>query len=176
MWRKDKMWKKLNSRKNVKYQPYVYISQWQITHITCSLSRPDLNQNWENLDSNEMIHTYIENYACCYVAIMNLAYHKGCFIFLSDYICYRATTHFSPIPLWRTSQFLFGWIRNIAVPLLIMKHSGGSVMLWGCFPAAGTRWLIMLEEKMHWSNHKARHEENFPKSIQENAGQCWRGT
>jgi hypothetical protein len=36
-----------------------------------------------------------------------------------------------------------------------MMHGGGSIMLWGCFPAAETGKLVRIEEKMNGAKCRA---------------------
>ena len=45
--------------------------------------------------------------------------------------------------VWRTS----GTIPTV-------KHGGGSIMLWGCFSAAGSGRLVRIEAKMDGAKHR----------------------
>ena len=36
----------------------------------------------------------------------------------------------------------------------MVKHDGGSIMLWGCFSAAGTCSLVRIEGKMNGKKYR----------------------
>ena len=48
-----------------------------------------------------------------------------------------------------------------------VKQGGGSIMLWGCFSAAGTGRLVRIEGKMNGANYREIIDENLLKSTQD---------
>uniref|UniRef100_A0A673Y5D8 Tc1-like transposase DDE domain-containing protein n=1 Tax=Salmo trutta TaxID=8032 RepID=A0A673Y5D8_SALTR len=43
----------------------------------------------------------------------------------------------------------------------MMKHGGGSIMLWGCFSAAETERLVRIEQKMYGEKYRENLDENL---------------
>ena len=52
-------------------------------------------------------------------------------------------------------------------PIPMMKHGGGSIILWVCFSAAGTRRLVRLEGKMNGEKYREILDENMLQSAQD---------
>ncbi len=48
-----------------------------------------------------------------------------------------------------------------------MKHGGGSIMLWGCFSAAGIGRLVAIEGKMNAAKYRDILDENLLQSAQD---------
>ena len=48
-----------------------------------------------------------------------------------------------------------------------MKQCGGSVMLWGCFSAAGPARLVKVEGKMNAATYSELLEDNLIQSARE---------
>ena len=76
--------------------------------------------------------------------------------------------------LWsdKTKIELFGlnvkshvWRKPCTIPTV--NHSGGSIMLWGCFSAAGTGRLVKIEAKINRAKYKEILDENLLQSAQD---------
>ena len=51
------------------------------------------------------------------------------------------------------------WRKPGTIPTV--KYGGGSIMLWGCFPAAGAGRLVRIEAKMNGEKYREILEENL---------------
>ena len=76
--------------------------------------------------------------------------------------------------LWsdKTKIELFGlnakrhvWRKPCTIPMV--KHGGGSIMLWGCFSAVGTGRLVRIKAKMNRAKYRAILHENLLQSAQD---------
>jgi len=57
------------------------------------------------------------------------------------------------------------WRKPGTIPTV--KHGGGSIMLWGCFSAAGTERLVRFEGKMNGAKYREILDENLLQSTQD---------
>ena len=55
------------------------------------------------------------------------------------------------------------WRKPGTIPTV--KHGGGSIMLWGCFTAAGTGRLVRIEGKMNDAKYREILGENLLQST-----------
>ena len=55
--------------------------------------------------------------------------------------------------------------KPLTIPM--MKLGDGSIMLWGCFLAAGTGSLVRIEAKMNGAMYREIHDENLLQSTQD---------
>jgi hypothetical protein len=67
---------------------------------------------------------------------------------------------------------LFGLIAKrhiwrIPGTITMVKHGGGSIMLWGCFSSAGTGRLVRVKGKMNGAKYREILDENLLQSAQD---------
>ncbi len=65
--------------------------------------------------------------------------------------------------MWRKP----GTVHHLSNTVPTVKHGGGSIMLWGCFSAAGTGWLVAIEGKMNAAKYRDILDENLLQSAQD---------
>uniref|UniRef100_A0AAV2K153 Transposase n=1 Tax=Knipowitschia caucasica TaxID=637954 RepID=A0AAV2K153_KNICA len=77
----------------------------------------------------------------------------------------RQVNAFIPSPdtrhVWRKP----GTAHHQANTIPTVKHGGGSIMLWGCFSAAGTERLVKIEGKMNAAMYRDIMDENLLQSA-----------
>ena len=59
------------------------------------------------------------------------------------------------------------WSDETKMELLTVKHGGGSIMLCGCFSAAGTGRLVRIEGNMSAAKYREILDENLLQSTQD---------
>ncbi|XP_071000052.1 uncharacterized protein [Oncorhynchus clarkii lewisi] len=62
---------------------------------------------------------------------------------------------------------LFGLNAKCHITIPMVKHGGGSIMLWGCFSAAGTGRLVRIEGEINGEKYREILDENLLQSAQD---------
>ena len=57
------------------------------------------------------------------------------------------------------------WRKPATIPMV--KHGGGSIMLWGCFSVAGPGGLVRIEGKINGAKYREILNENLLQSAQD---------
>jgi hypothetical protein len=57
------------------------------------------------------------------------------------------------------------WKKPGTIPTV--KHGGGSIMLWGCFSAAGTGRLVRIDGKINRAKYREILDENLLQITQD---------
>ena len=57
------------------------------------------------------------------------------------------------------------WRKPGTIPMV--KHGGGSIMLWGCFTVARTGRLVRIEGKMNIAKYRKVLDENLLQNAQD---------
>ena len=58
-----------------------------------------------------------------------------------------------------------GTAYNLANAIPMIKHGGGSIMLWGCFSEAGTGGLLRAEGKLNGAKYRDILNDNLVQSA-----------